>query len=373
MQPTVYFHDVMSAYPAGVLDELPGVPSYTARALAMSRADRGDAVLIPEIVKPHLPWVRAHYERIGLGVASTVLYGGYETLERFSDHEMSVFIFGDQAHAVRPNQARQQAVRAHNNKNTFIDQICRVVGAPTPHTVCFDYPSQLSEVPLPYPLFVKGAESASGQDVFRCRHEKDVAQAVAEIAKVQPQFQLQAALPEDTVFLNVQYRAVDGQVVRGPITRQILTGNSHDGNIHPSGANESRVWSVTDPLAEYAVREGIEEVWAYDVAWLPDGSFLVIECNPRFNGCTYYSEVARRLDLVAWEARNVQFLPGSFEGIDLGELEYRRGQGIIVVNWGCVTEQKLGLFIAGTSDERAWYHQEFVRRFNRRSSLYAIA
>ena len=370
---TVFFHDVSTSYPASVLGGLSSIPEYATRVLAMT--DEKDVVILPESVRPHLRWIQEHYKAIGLPHAGTILFGGYDLVSRLHDHELSVFLFGVDAHRVRPNQRRFEATARHNDKNEFVCNICSQMQIPTPQTFCVREPRPIGQLvdaahEIGWPLYVKAALSASGLDVFQVSSWEELLVAVGEthIANLQ----LQAALPEGTKFLNVQYCNRDGYPSRGPITRQVLKGFSHNGNIFPAGVDEEAVWRVTDPLAKYAVEEGLEQVWAYDVGYLPDGSVQVVECNPRANGCTYFSEVARKLNVHAWEARNVKFLPGTFEGCELGDLAFREGRGIVIVNWGFVAHQKLGLFIAGTETEREAYCQAFHRKFNQTPQLRSV-
>ena len=370
---TLFFHDVNTSYPASVLDGLSSIPKYATRVLAMT--EEKDAVILPESARPHLRWIQEHYKDIGLPHAGTILFGGYDLVPRFHDHELSVFLFGEDAHRARPNQRRFEATARHNDKNEFVCKICPRLQIPTPKTYCVTQVQTFRRLVDPvleigWPLYVKAALSASGLNVSRVANWEKLMAVVDEMNSAN--FQLQKALPEGTKFLNVQYHNRGGYPARGPITRQILDGFSHNGNIFPAGVDEEAVWRVTDPLAEYAVKEGLEEVWAYDVGYLPDGSVQVVECNPRANGCTYFSEVARKLNVHAWEARNVKFLPGSFEGCELGDLAFRDGRGIVIVNWGFVTDQKLGLFIAGTEADREAYRQAFHRKFNQTPQLRSV-
>jgi hypothetical protein len=364
----IFFHDVRCGYPEGVLDGILGIPEYTARVLAST--DQDDVVIVPHQVVPHLEWINAHYERVGLGVARTVIMGDWDTIDLVHGHQLSVFIFTEEAQAVRPDERRLQAVSEHNDKNHFIRVVCGNLGISIPKTFCFNSPDDVRALPLPYPFYVKAAVSASGQRVNRCGNDKELELALREVAGCA--LQIQEELPAETIFLNVQYRNEGGRAVRGPVTRQILDGNSHNGNIYPSGVDEKIVWSVTDRLAHYGAAAGLQEIWAYDVAYLPDGEVQVLECNPRFNGCTYFSNVAARLNVSAWSARNVKFYPGKFEGLDFDGLEYTDGRGIVVVNWGCAHHRKLGLFVAGTEVEQASYLSEFEARFNRRPQMYAV-
>lgn len=69
-------------------------------------------------------------------------------------------------------------------------------------------------------------------------------------------------------------------------TEQILGGCVHQGNRFPV---PHAPWECVEPMAKWLHREGMKRTFAFDVAVVPKGSgtdYLVIECNPRFNGAS---------------------------------------------------------------------------------------
>ena len=110
-------------------------------------------------------------------------------------------------------------------------------------------------------------------------------------------------------------------------------------------------------MAEWLYAHGIKGIFAFDVAVIEEHHqkrFIPIECNPRFNGASYPSAVAAKLNLPAWVARDMHTRHDSLAEIDLSGLEFdpQTNTGTVIVNWGTVLAGKLGMLIAGTPDEQ---------------------
>ncbi len=358
----IYFHDVTSSYPPAELKDLPGVPTYSARVLASTTTD--DVVVLPHETRDHLAWILDHYSNIGLQCAHEVVFGGYEVISQYPKHELNVSFFGDKAHEARPNLKRLAATRDMNSKINFINT-CKGLGVSVPKTQCFTGQQDYRYADLRFekpPVFVKKAVSASGFGVFRC---DNFAVMRSVISGLDVPFQIQEALPAGTEFLNVQYEVdASGELHRGPITHQILEGNTHSGNYFPIKFDPETIYQVTDNLGVWMATIGLRGIFAFDVAVTPTGEVLPIECNPRCNGATYYSSVAKRFGVEAWESRNIDFPKQTFEGFSLGELAFNRksNEGIIIVNWGCVGDGKVGVFVAGSPQVRQNYLVELKHR-----------
>jgi hypothetical protein len=216
-------------------------------------------------------------------------------------------------------------------------------------------------------VYLKKAVSASGFGVWKCTTKARLDRRVKMLCVP---YQIQASLPVGTRFLNVQYEVQNERLLNGPITLQILKGESHDGNEYPALYDPSNIRDATDGIAKWAFEQGMRGVFAFDVGITPDDKAFVIECNPRWNGSSYPTRVARKLGVGQWESRNEDFAPRSFEGIDLGELAYAAStrEGIVIVNWGCVENGKVGVFVAGGPTVRREYLKEFRRQFGHEKS-----
>lgn len=354
----IVHHDVMDSYPNDILENMSGVVTYAGRVFASTSS--GDVLVLPPETLSESDWVRSHYEEIGLDCAQEILFGGYELLEHYPKHELSVFFFGEKANRARFDDRWFNMVKLLNNKNNFI-KAAQALGVKTPKTTCYRAGESVL-IPRQFPVYVKLAVSASGFGVWPCQNNNEFG---AVVDQVTAEFQVQEALPEGTIFLNVQYSVSDlGALEIGPVTEQTLEGSSHSGNIFPTPyANLAQ--ATTLPLAKWAQQEGMKGVFAYDVAVTPSGDFLPIECNPRWNGATYYSKVADKLKLQEWQSVNVSFKPRTFEKLDLSDLSFDQqlGEGIIIINWGPVGQGKLGLLVAGNQVTRDDYLAEFNHRF----------
>ena len=78
--------------------------------------------------------------------------------------------------------------------------------------------------------------------------------------------------------------------------------------------------------------------------------YPAIECNPRYNGASYPTAVAQKLNIEQWLARTFKTDRRSLEDVDLSGLEYNpaTGEGIIVINWGPILVGKLLCLLAGS-------------------------
>ena len=114
-------------------------------------------------------------------------------------------------------------------------------------------------------------------------------------------------------------------------------------------------WEIVDPMADWLVTHGIKGIFAFDVAIAQTTSglrFPAIECNPRFNGASYPTLMANKLNITKWSALTFPTKYRNLEKIDLRDIEYnhKSGEGAILVNWGTVLEGKLVILLAGSPE-----------------------
>ena len=342
--PRIVNHDIRPC----VGEWLPLSRVYSGRALCLTRP--GDVIQITPELRPLWPFIRGHYRRIGLDVTTNVTWD--LSLRRFADFpsfEASVFYFGDEAHAQRPDKARLSVVKATNSKNSFIDLAARL-GTPVPLTWSFSGFGELGASELdgvPFPCVLKPAISISGYGIRSCRNPQSVHRIIKQFPIDIP-FQLQEEVPADR-FLNLQYRIIDGRLTRQAVTEQIMSKFEHAGNRYPVADTP---WSTCDPIAAWMHGNGMKGEFAFDVAVQDrNGSprYWILECNPRFNGATYPSIIADRLGIRQWCYRNVA-IRGYRRWLEaVQELEYDpcRKTGAIVVNWGGMKLNRPSLLLAG--------------------------
>lgn len=366
-------HSVLDAYPGDLLDGVAGVQYYGARVIASSYP--GDVVqLHPDLAdRKQLDPILEHYERVGLAVPDRFEFDeDWAVKDRHPDLQLDAFYFGSAAHAAAPDQSFFDQVRKFNNKNWFIQQ-CWKYGVPTPGTVLYDRVTdfELSDSRPDFPVYVKAARSASGMHVIRCENEEQLLAAIEQMpqGELDEGFQIQEGLHPDTVFLNMQYVEHSEGLTHGPLTKQKLDGNSHAGNVYPSGFGADSVQPITDKVARVMSRLGMKRSWALDIAMCPIRGVLGIEANPRWNGASYYSKPAERLQVDAWEGQYVNPKISDLRFIlnDPSEWEYRpqHGSGIIIINWATILGDppKLGLLVVGEPSQRARLLQTFEARY----------
>ena len=337
-------HDIMNCTADGVV----GNHLYSGRALGLS--EPWDIIQLHPDLQPLWDDIRAHYDRIGLSYAREVIWHVYrEELGEHIGFHPSVFYFGPKECCFWGDHQWMETVEFINSKNNFM-AVAQELGIDVPRTLCFDDAGEVSATDLQqvvYPCYAKAAVSVSGVGIYRCEDESALCAALAGFDAGVP-IQIQEEVIADT-FLNMQYRVVGNQLLHLATSEQILDGFAHQGNRVPA---RYEPWSSVDPLAEWLVERGMRGVFAFDVAVVEtaDGPrFPVIECNPRFNGATYPTAIAHKLDIPEWSAVALSTRHRSLAEIDLRGIEFnpRNGEGVVLVNWGPVLVGKLLVLFAG--------------------------
>lgn len=349
MASKIFSHDIMGCTAEGVV----GNHLYSGRALGISAPD--DIVLLHPDLRSQWDAIRAHYDRVGLDYSDNPVWDiGLDRLTDYPDHELSVFFFGPDEHRARPDPAWLQAVVDINSKNQFMRHAQRL-RVPVPRTLCFDDVAAIEPqvaAEAPYPCYLKAAVSVSGVGIYRCTDAASLSQACGQFAAGTP-VQIQQEVRAET-FLNLQYEADGAGVRRLAATEQVLDGYVHQGNRHPA---RHRPWEVVDPLADWLGEAGLRGLFAFDVAVTEEAgntAFLAIECNPRFNGASYPTLVAEKLEIRHWLALAFTTKHRRLADLNLGGLEYdpEHGQGVVLVNWGPILVGKFLALIAGTEPQQ---------------------
>lgn len=310
----------------------------------------GDVVQLHPELRSEWPFITAHYDRVGLSYTEQVVWHvQHRGLADHPQHEVSVFYFGAGEQEARPDNSWYRIVDYINSKNNFM-ALAHTLGVPVPATRCFADVADIREshiAPLEFPCYLKAAISVSGVGIYRCQNEAELRNAITRFAPGTP-VQVQAEVVTD-LFLNLQYQ-VNGQgLVRLAATEQILEGPVHQGNRYPAA---HAPWDCVEPMAERLYKEGMRGIFAFDVAVMdrPHGpDYLVIECNPRFNGASYPTAIAGKLGIGQWLGRTFKTDCRSLAYVDLSGLEYdtSSGEGVILVNWGPILVGKLLFLLAG--------------------------
>ncbi len=357
--PRILNHDIMGCTAEGVL----GNHLYSGRALGVS--DPGDLIQLHPDLKPHWPVICDHYRRIGLSHSREVIWNiDPGRLADYPEHTPSVFYFGAAEQRKRPDERWYRAVDYINSKNQFM-ALAEDLGVPVPRTRCFEAAGRIKDVDLhvaPYPCYLKAAVSVSGVGIYRCEHQEALRAAIATFAPDTP-VQIQDEVPTDS-FLNLQYEALDGRAERVAATEQVLDGCVHQGNRHPVPAPP---WPVVEPMADWLVAQGMQGVFAFDVAVVHRDQgleYLAIECNPRWNGASYPTKIAHKLAIEQWLARAFPTQHRRLAEIDLTGIEYdpSTGEGVILVNWGPVLVGKLLVLLAGPPERQQALAQALSQR-----------
>jgi hypothetical protein len=347
VRPHIFNHDILNC----THESVQGNHLYSGRALGMS--EPGDLIQLHPALKSEWPAIVDHYRRIGISHTDQVIWDVSPAVTAdHPDYQASVFFYGDEITRKRPDPAWQAVVEQTNDKNRFME-LAETLAMAVPRTLRFASAEQVSELAeLPYPCYVKAAVSVSGVGIHRCETADAVRNALDSFLPGVP-VQIQEEVKTE-LFLNLQYQVKDGIALPLAATEQLLDGFVHQGNRYPA---RHAPWESVAPMAEWMAANGMQGIFAFDVAVVEDGEgtrFLPIECNPRFNGASYPTAIANKLGLDAWLALQMETSCRHLAEIYLHDLEYdpHTGHGVVIFNWGTIKAGKLGILIAGSEPEQ---------------------
>lgn len=351
----IYNHDIMHCTHAQVM----GNHLYSGRVLGTS--EPGDIVQLHPELKPEWEAIVAHYDRIGLSHSTNVIWDvSLKIIEDYPTYAPSVFYFGDADHShglddgwfKNIDKEWYEVVDYINSKNNFM-ALAKQLDVPIPHTECFEHKGAVNlNNGYSYPCYVKPAVSVDGMGIIRCEDEADLEKALANSSDDVP-LQIQEEISTQT-FLNLQYRVTPDGLERLACTEQILDNCSHVGNRYPTSYEP---WDKVEPIAQWMAQRGMKEIFAFDVAVVPsDGGnrYLSLECNPRFNGASYPTGIAKKLKLDSWAGETFSTKFRHLQDLDIKDLEFdsSRGTGIVLVNWGSILLGKIVILLVGTIEEQ---------------------
>ncbi len=320
-----------------------------------------DLIQLHPAIKSQWEAITAHYDRIGLSHSHTVIWDVSHTLmSDYPDYDTSVFIFGDVVHERSTDKKwfhqidRDwfEVVEYINSKNNFI-QLAQKLNVSVPQTWCFENKLEVTNWDdFYYPCYLKPAVSVDGVGIYRCEDRQQLKAALEEFDSEVP-LQIQQEVKASN-FLNLQYKITSQGLEHFAATEQVLDGYAHMGNRYPT---QHQPWEIVEPMAEWMYQQGMKEIFAFDVAVVESDSspsYLAIECNPRFNGASYPTGVAKKFKIPSWTCENFETKYHSLEEIDLKDIEFdiNKGTGIIIVNWGTVLIGKIGILLAGTVEQQ---------------------
>ena len=340
-------HDIMNCTAEGVV----GNHLYSGRALGLS--EPWDIIQLHPDLKPLWPDIKEHYQRTGLSHSETVIWDlNLRQLGAHINYRPSVFYFGPDECQYWGDQEWLHTVEYINSKNNFM-ALAQELGVDVPRTLCFDNVAAIDEKAMQdivFPCYLKAAISVSGVGIYRCENKAAFRDALTGFAEHVP-VQVQEEVITET-FLNLQYQVIGNEVVRLEASEQILDGFVHQGNRVPASYQP---WAAVDTMAVWLKDHGMKGVFAFDVAVVQTDKglrFPAIECNPRFNGASYPTMIAQKLDIPEWTAVSLTTQYRSLSDIDLSGIEFdkKTGNGVIIVNWGTVLAGKLVILMAGPSE-----------------------
>jgi hypothetical protein len=352
-------HDIMHC----TAEAVKGNYLYSGRALGITTPY--DIIQMHPDLMEEFPAICAHYDRIGLTYTNQIVWNlNFEELQNYSRYEGSYFYFGAEQHQAVRNENWFRVVDYINSKNNFM-QLAQQLDMTVPTTLCFHSLAEIdAEVlaQISYPCYLKAAVSVAGVGIYRCESELELKQILAYFGPSTP-LQIQQEV-KASAFLNLQYQVTGSRLERLAATEQILEGFAHQGNRFPTPHN---AWHSVEPMAKWLFSHGMRGIFAFDVAVVKDAcgtEYLPIECNPRFNGASYPTLIAKKLAIQRWQARTFTTRFRNVVALPIRDLEYNPADqsGIVLVNWGAVLVGKLLVLIAGTPVQQQALREELERR-----------
>ena len=367
----IFNHDIMMS----TLDSAGGIHLFSGRAVGLSSP--GDKVQLHPDLASDWSALKEHYARIGLDHSQDIVWNvAFEALAQQSSDDVSVYFFG---HAFEQDKScaklfRQldsdwyEVVQYMNSKNNFVE-LAHQLDVDIPATECFGSRTELGNLEaFSYPCYVKLAVSAHGVGNVRCENSADLLDAVEQFPKGKP-FQVQEEI-QASAFLNLQYRVPAEGVDRSLVSEQILDGCVHGGNRYPTA---HQPWHVVDPMAQWMFEKGMKGTFGFDVAVVetPEGPlYLAIECNPRYNGSSYPTEIAERLEVPSWCSETLKTDHHRLADLDLTDLEFDpvTKTGVVLVNWGTIQAGKLTVLLAGSPAQQADLSSRIRHQWSRQTT-----
>jgi hypothetical protein len=352
----IFNHSIMTC----THERVEGNYLYCGRGLGITSPE--DIIQLHPALRSEWAAITAHYDRMGLSHSHRVLWDdSFDEVERHPERELSVFYFGDTGdrHSPHSDWCRRlnynwwSVVDFINSKNNFM-QLAHELDVPVPQTLCYETKAQVDlDDCCFYPCYFKPAISVDGMGIVRCADDQALAQALDQAPENLP-LQIQAEVVTST-FLNLQYQVTEQGVKRLAATEQVLEGCSHSGNRYPT---VHQPWEQVEPMAQWMTAKGMRGIFAFDVAVVPGTSaplYLAFECNPRYNGASYPTEIAHKLQIQAWSSETFATQYRTLTDLDLSDLEYcaQTGTGVILVNWGTILIGKLAVLLAGSLEQQA--------------------
>ena len=312
-----------------------------------------DYIQLHPVLRPQWKDIASHYNRVGLSFSKNVIWDvSRDQLAAYEGYRPSVFYFGPAECRVWNDREWLEAVEFINSKNNFM-ALAEELAIDVPQTRCFAGTDEISEMDIisfNMPCYLKAAISVSGVGIYRCANREELRDAMTKFERGVP-VQLQEEIKTD-VFLNMQYRIAGDRLVRLAASEQILEGCAHQGNRFPSSHEP---WEAIEPMALWLKERGMKGIFAFDLAVVetPAGiRYTAVECNPRFNGASYTTVIAQKLDIPEWRAMTFKTHHRKLSDLDISDIEFdmKTGEGLVIVNWGTLLKGKLVLLLAGSPD-----------------------
>ena len=320
VHPLFVNHDIMPC----TAGEVKGDYLFSGRALGITTPY--DIIQLHPQLMDEFPAICDHYDRIGLSYTNQIIWNlHFDELKNYAQYEGSFFCFGDAQHHAAGNENWYRVANYIQSQDNFVT--------------------------LAAQLGMRVANLHLRNDIPDCAGD-----AVSKSCYT--------VYPEASTALNLQYQVTGSHLERLAATEQFLEGLSHQGNRFPTPHN---AWYCVEPMAKWLFSHGMRGIFAFDVAVMKDAcgsEYVPMTCQPRFNGASYPTLIAKKLAIQRWQTRAYATRFHSITALPIRDLEYNPADqsGIVLVNWGTVLVGRLLMLIAGTPVQQQALREELERR-----------
>ena len=318
-------------------------------AQALGITESWDQIQLHPDLKPHWEAITRHYRRINLNHSCKVIWDmSRRHLGGHIGYEPSVFYYGKNEHQYWGDKKWLSTVNYINCRNNFI-ALAKELGVHVPKTVCFNRISEIDFDKLKdigYPCYLKS--TTSNIKSYRCHSKAELIQAMKQFSNTKP-VQVQAEINPLSI-INLQYRVTENDVIRLAAIEYVPHTLSYKAYRVPA---IHKPWRTVETLAYWLKEMGMQGIFSFKVAVVKTEfglSYSVLKCTPHFKEVTYPALISQKLDIPEWMTLKISTKFNQLDDINIQDIEFNHqtSEGVIIVNWGGITNGELTLMLAGT-------------------------
>jgi hypothetical protein len=339
------------------------------RGLFLTRGSKKDVFLTsPELIT-ETDWLQEHARTVGIDTGLVVYSRDYaRVIGGFHNHLLWPYSFGNEMHAIRPDERRLQATYELEDKNKFVFLAWERKFS-IPYTVIYEDgkvftpPGNGNYTDPAGPKFVKDRRSYNGKSVHEVANPLSP-ELQAAIDQVSNKYQVQDAVANADSLASIHFYIEEGKANLLAVTKQLVSeaDQSHEGNSFPINPDlAASIQEAAQPVADKSAEMGIKGFIGLDVIVDKAGKVHILEVNARKTGATVSLFIATILGAPSYENHKMPTTLKSVRKLqkDLGGFAYKASEGEKSGSGAIINNPALakthGIFevtIIGDEDER---------------------